>query len=90
MRLTVESVLWAKKVLGVGEKTNYREIKKAYLYLANKYHPDKGGSRDEFEKIKKAYEILKQLCENYMISLEKSSLKKQLPSSHTEKWFDSI
>ena len=41
--------------------TTQDEIKKAYRYLALKYHPDRGGKEPDEEKFKKindAYEIL--------------------------------
>lgn len=40
---------------------NYKTIKKAYFYLANKYHPDKpGGDIEKFHKISEAYDFLKE------------------------------
>ena len=46
-------------VLGVSEKANQDEIKKAYRKLAFKYHPDKnGGHKEKFQEIGRAYEHL--------------------------------
>lgn len=49
------------KVLGVDKKASDDEIKKAYRKLAMKYHPDKGGSKEDEKKFKEAtaaYEVL--------------------------------
>ena len=50
------------KVLGVGERANLDEIKKAYRKLARQYHPDqnqdKPDAEDRFKEIQEAYEVL--------------------------------
>ncbi len=52
------------EILGVSPDATYEEIRKAYLRLAMKYHPDKAppGKRKEYEekfkKINEAYEVL--------------------------------
>lgn len=47
------------KTLGLKRNASDDDIKKAYRKLAGKHHPDKGGKEEEFKKIQKAYEILK-------------------------------
>jgi len=47
-----------REILGVGLTATEDEIKKMYRKLALINHPDKGGNRDEFEKIHAAYSIL--------------------------------
>ena len=46
------------KVLGVDVSATIIEIKKAFRRMSMKTHPDKGGSNEEFQEVKKAYEIL--------------------------------
>ena len=49
------------KALGVDKKASDTEIKKAYRKLALKYHPDKGGTKEDEKKFKEvttAYEVL--------------------------------
>src|SRR5690554_4370872 len=50
-------------VLGVSRDASQDEIRKAYLKLAHKYHPDKTGgdkaSEDQLKEINAAYDVLK-------------------------------
>lgn len=45
-------------ILGVKRTASQEEIKKAYRSLSRKHHPDLGGDKDDFIRIKEAYEIL--------------------------------
>lgn len=65
----------AYKVFGVSENATMQEIKRAYLKLMKRYHPDKLASQGYSEEmiqmytkkaqtITQAYEILKKHCEN--------------------------
>ena len=46
------------KVLGLKNNATNEDIKRAYLHLSSKIHPDKGGNDYLFGKVKEAYEIL--------------------------------
>lgn len=49
------------EILGVKKDASNDEIKKAYRKLAQKYHPDKGGGKEEeakFKEINEAYQVL--------------------------------
>lgn len=48
------------ETLGIGKNASKDEIKRAYRRLAQQYHPDKGGEKDEqkFREINEAYEVL--------------------------------
>lgn len=63
----------ARRQLGLGEETSFREIKEAYRKLVHKYHPDKnpGNSpnEEEFKKIAEAYKLLHEYCRQYPRSL---------------------
>ena len=45
-------------VLGVERGATQAEIKKQFYKLAREHHPDKGGTHEDFIRIKEAYEIL--------------------------------
>ena len=44
--------------LGVGRDASLDEIKRAYRRAASQHHPDKGGSKEQFQKIQEAYDTL--------------------------------
>ena len=45
--------------LGLDADADLAGIEKAYRKLANNHHPDKGGSKAQFQVVREAYEILK-------------------------------
>jgi curved DNA-binding protein CbpA len=47
------------KVLGIPKQFDETLLKKAYLKKAMVSHPDRGGSKDEFQKVSIAYTVLK-------------------------------
>ena len=63
------------EVLGVSNNASSEEIRIAYKKLVFKYHPDRGGHKHDFVKIKEAYEILydkelRQLYDDYILELK--------------------
>lgn len=46
------------KILWVSENASPEEIKKAFKKAAIKHHPDKWGSKEEFQKINEAYQVI--------------------------------
>ena len=46
------------EILEVNEDSSNEQIRKNYLRLAKKYHPDQGGNSEMFELISQAYECL--------------------------------
>lgn len=52
-------------MLGLTKGASQKEIKTAYKRMAMKHHPDRGGSVDDFRKVKLAYDAL---CENQAYS----------------------
>ena len=48
------------ELLGVKPDTDFKEVKRAYRKLANKYHPDKeNGDEEKFKQIQQAYDNIK-------------------------------
>ena len=48
------------KILNIPKQYDEQLLKKAYLKAAMKYHPDRGGSQSDFQKVSIAYTLLKQ------------------------------
>ena len=46
------------KILGISKNYDEKSLKKAYLKMALKTHPDRGGSQVEFQKVSIAYTVL--------------------------------
>ena len=78
------------EVLGVSNNANSEEIKTAYKKLVFKYHPDRGGHKHDFVKIKEAYEILydkelRKLYDDYILELKSKSPVKSKNSDNSKK-----
>lgn len=46
------------KVLGLERGADKEDCRRAYLKLSRKYHPDKGGSEEDFKALSRAHEVL--------------------------------
>lgn len=46
------------EILGVTEDATPEEIKKTFRKEAVKHHPDRGGSKEKFQEINEAYQVL--------------------------------
>ena len=57
------STFFAVRYMGLEHPLNPEPTKKRYHELARKYHPDKGGSTDQFQKLEQAYTAVKNVRE---------------------------
>ncbi|MGG0716283.1 DnaJ domain-containing protein [Robertmurraya massiliosenegalensis] len=64
-------------LLGVSKDASKDEIKKAYRNKAKKYHPDAGGSNEEFVLLKQAFDILNSHLKRMNYDKMYDSYKKQ-------------
>ena len=53
-----ELIALAVRVFGINLPTSLNELKKAYREEAKKCHPDKGGSEEDFKRLRKVYDQL--------------------------------
>jgi hypothetical protein len=72
-----ERVEWARKVLGLRQRTNIRSIKESYEQLTRKLRSGDESHKKLKQKIDEAFGIVAAYCENYEISFEKDALEKQ-------------
>ncbi len=92
MELTPALIQEAREILGVGEWATIREIKSTYRALWQKCHPDtrnaaNGQENERFAELKRAYDILMQYCENYVISFKEEKVRAQ-EYDHYKKFYD--
>lgn len=83
----VKAIQNALDTLGLPPFISLKDIKKRYLLLAKKYHPDRKGNIEEMKKINRAYKILKEYIENYKFSFTEEEILKQFPTqNHANKF----
>ena len=77
------------KILGISKQFDETMLKKAYLKKAMKVHPDRGGSKDEFQKVSIAYTVLKkklkekgEIHQHHELRGNANSYMKSQPTKH--------
>ena len=56
------------------------DVRRKYLKLSRKYHPDmEGGSTEKFQEIREAYEILVEYMDNFRFVFSDDEFKQQNP-----------
>jgi len=74
--IKLEEIYKAKEILGLGEEATLQEIRKKYLKLVKKAHPDKNGEEAYTKELNWAYEVVKKYSDNYPISFRKEDIEK--------------
>ena len=82
-----ESIHNALDTLELPSLVSLKDIKKRYLYLAKKYHPDRKGENEKMREINRAYKILKEYIENYRFSFTEEEILKQFPNENYKNRF---
>jgi len=75
------------ELIGIESKS---DIKKKYLKLSKKYHPDtEDGSDEKFQELNKAYRILTTYIDNFKFRFTRDEFKNQNPISYSsdKDWF---
>ena len=71
----------AADTLGVLTRTSKKDLKKKYLKLSKKYHPDvEGGSQEKFQELKDAYDLMSSYMDNFQFMCDEDEFKSQFPS----------
>lgn len=56
------------------------DVRKKYLKLSKKYHPDmEGGSTEKFQEIRQSYEIIVEYMDNFRFVFSDEEFKQQNP-----------
>jgi len=60
--------------------TTQEQVRKKYLKLSRKYHPDmEGGSTEKFQEVCEAYEVLMEYMNNFRFVFSDEEFKQQNP-----------
>jgi len=60
--------------------TTKEHVRKKYLKLSRRYHPDmQGGSTEKFQEVREAYEILVEYMDNFRFVFDEKEFKQQNP-----------
>lgn len=89
-KITFESLDNACKILGLIGLENKNAVKKKYIELSKKYHPDMdGGDTGKFQQINDAYKIIEQYIEQFSFHFTKEEFYNQYPYAviDDEEWF---
>ena len=63
------------------------DIKKQYIHLAKKYHPDRGGDSQEMERVNQAYALLTSYIKQFRYAFDDEEIKRQFPGADYAKQF---
>ena len=79
-KINYEELQESTKLLGLIGLENRDMIKKKYLTLSKKYHPDmKDGDSERFQAINKAYKVLNQYMDSFKFRFSKEEFQDQYP-----------
>ncbi len=85
LKLTYEEFKEAVKTFGFIGLENRDIIKKRYLELSKKFHPDMPeGSTEKFQEINKAYKTITAYIDNFKFRFTKEEFEDQHPISKTK------
>jgi DnaJ-class molecular chaperone len=71
----------ALDILGILTRTSKKDLKKKYLKLSKKWHPDaQEGSHEKFQELKDAYDLVCEYMDNFQFMCDEEEFKHQNPS----------
>lgn len=70
----------AADTLGILTRTTRKDLKKKYLKLSKKFHPDvEGGSQEKFQELKEAYDVILNYMDHFQFMCDEEEFKTQFP-----------
>ncbi len=84
MESTVKRLKESLDLLDLPMLVTKEQIKKQYRFLAKKYHPDVGGSREKMEEISRAYRYLMKYIEEFRYTFDEQEIARQVGKEKTD------
>ncbi len=78
-QITLEEFREAVETLEILSLSSRDDVRRKYLKLSKEYHPDRGGSIEQFQKINRAYEILTHYMDSFRFLFNEDEFKRQNP-----------
>jgi DnaJ-class molecular chaperone len=86
MTITYKEFVFAVETLGLISLTSKDKVKKRYLELSKKYHPDMPqGDTTKFQELNHAYEVLSFYMDNFRYTFSKEEFEDQFPFAVSQK-----
>lgn len=71
----------AVDLFGILTRVSKKDLKKKYLKLSKKYHPDMPeGSDEKFQQLQESYELLNKYIDSFVYSFDEEEFKTQFPA----------
>ena len=77
----IEEIEKALDILALPKLITREDLKKQYLFLAKKNHPDVGGDTKKMEQINFAYKLLLKYIEEFRYTFDEDEVNKQFPGA---------
>lgn len=75
----IEEIESALETLELPKLITKADVKKQYRFLAQKYHPDRGGDAGKMEQVNQAYQLLMKYIDDFRYTFDEDEIKKQFP-----------
>ena len=82
-----ETIHKALEILGLPVLITKDDIKRRYIQLAKRFHPDRGGDPKKMEEINWAYEILNSYIDGFRYSFDEDEIKRRFPDGKFHEQF---
>ncbi len=88
--MTYKEFRWACEMLHIQIPTTCTRIRKKYLHLVKEVHPDQNSgesAQEEVESLIRAWEIIKEYCENFKYEFSEAEFNRQYPDEKLRQRF---
>ena len=87
--MTYQDFKKAVTIFGLGERSNFTQIRDRHRELVKAHHPDlaKDSNPEAIREINCAYEILKEYCDGYQFCFSEEEFLEQTPTERLKRQF---